>query len=162
MRMHNASLERIKTQCNSRVIIFEPRGFTEVPDSLVEYLYKDFKNKGVFPAPIEMPEEQFLAEKRKALLAYLGITLRERIANHAAYEDELRKRGATILEDPKFKRAKRWEKELREVLEQEAPIEEELSFLEAERTKNTQPKVEQEESFLPKKKSKTIEVGASA
>ena len=105
----------------------------------------------------DLIEEAFDAEKRKALLAYLGITLRERIVNFYAYQDDLRKKGATITADPRFDRALRWEKELRQVLSAEAPIEEELSFLETKRVENTESKEEEleevEASFTePKQK----------
>jgi len=139
------------------VLVFKPQSYTEVPDDLANFVEEGLNTRGVFKAPLGMSEEAFDAEKRKALLAYLGITLRERIVNFYAYQDDLRKKGATITADPRFDRALRWEKELRQVLSAEAPIEEELSFLETKRVENTESKEEEleevEASFTePKRK----------
>ncbi len=154
MQMFNASLERFKCQCDNVVLVFKPNAGTEVPDHLVNFVYERFKDKGVFKAPVNMAEDAFEAEKRKALLLYLGITLRERRVNYLAYQDALRKVGATITPDPYFERSLRWEKELREMLNQVAPIEEELSFLEMKQIKATQIKEEEVEPSFEKTGSK--------
>lgn len=140
MRFYTASLEKFKIQCDSVVFVFKPREFTFVNDHLAAFVAETVKYRGVFSVPDDCQEDDdiFRKKKRRALLDYLGIWLRERIINFLAYQDELRKKGATIVEDPRLVRALKWQSELRQVLGAEAPIEEELSFLETKRTENTQ------------------------
>lgn len=150
MRLYNASLEKFKIQCNSFVLVFRPKEFTNCPDDIVNFAYEQVKDRGVFIVPPDVTEDsdEFKKRKRQALLSYLGITLRERIVNYYAMQDDFKRKGVTLQPDVQFSRALRWEKELRQLLENEAPIEEELSFLEAKRTENTQSKEpEKEQSF---------------
>lgn len=165
-RMYTASLEKFKIQCNSIVFVFRPRTFTKIPNDLVPFILQQIANRGVFLVPDDVAEgsQEFNKRKREALLAYLGVWLRERIVNHLAQQDDFRRKGVTLLADARFERAIRWEKELRQELQSFAPIEEELSFLEEKRTENTvlpNSKPDVEESYsesaktveeLPKKK----------
>lgn len=157
MRFYTASLEKFKIQCNSIVLVFRPRQFTQVPDDLANFVMEQVKYRGVFSVPSDIAEDspEFEKRKRDSLLQYLGITLRERIVNYYAMQDDYKRRGVTLLPDAAFQRALRWEKELREMLQSQAPIEEELSFLEAKRVENTQAPKMEEPSFVPKEEAKT-------
>lgn len=129
MLMYNTSLETFDHQCNSIVFKFFPRQATNVPDDLKDFVYESLKARGVFPLiPGKTPEE-IKKDARNAMISYLKGTIEERITNFIAQMDEFKKKGVTVDEDPRLTRAKRWKKELIAVLEMEAPIEEELSFL---------------------------------
>lgn len=149
-RMFNASLEKVRTQCNSIGFTFKPRSFTKVNFELVPFLLEQVKNKGIFLVPddIEEGSPAFAKREREALLNYLGITLRERIINYMAMQDDYRRKGVELLPDKRFKRAVRWEEELRKELEAFAPIEEELSFLDLKRIKDTQLPEKEEDREL--------------
>lgn len=163
MRFYNATLEKVKKQFDSRVFVFNAHGFTEIPEYLIPFVVEALKDKGIFKAPEEMSEAEFDEAERQALIAYKGITLRERNVNYLAYQDDMRKKGATLLPDPRHERCIRWDKELGEILSQKAPIEEELSFLEARRLKNTvlEEAQEVETSFAPKKRGRPAKVEAT-
>ena len=135
MKLYNASLESFKLQCDSKVFRFHPRSFTEVPDDLANLVYEMKKDWGVFIVYPGMSKEAKKQAVRTALLSYLGGALHERIKNYASQADEFRKKGITLEDNKHSKEAKRWDKEIREVLEMEAPIYEELSYLDAKRRK---------------------------
>lgn len=131
--MFNASLEKFKIQCDSKVFVFNPRESTEVPDypmELVGFVYAQTKDRGVFPIYPNMSEADIKKAERQALINYRSGFLNERIVNYIAQQDEFKKNGITLSEDPRFKRAKRWSEEILKKLELEAPLEQELSFLE--------------------------------
>lgn len=162
MKMFNASLEDFEKQFDSRVFVFKhaaydengkpTQGFIEIPDHLIRFVEEALKDKGVFVVPPEMSDAQFEAAKRKALISYLNITLRERIVNFLSFEDDQRKKGASLISDPRFERAKRWTIELREALEQQAPIDEELSFLPPKKV--TETKTEAPSTDVSKKRGR--------
>lgn len=112
-------------------------GWVEVPDNLAPFLYNQFNLRGLMMASARVGTAEFKKAHREALIKYLGIYLRERIVNFMAFEDEMRRKGARIIPDPRFERALRWEKELRELLNKDAPIEEELSFYESKRVEGS-------------------------
>lgn len=136
VKMVNASLDSFKLQCNSKVFKFEPRSSVKVPLDLVDFMMNQLRDKGVFPVYPTMTAEQVKSAERSALISYLNGALRERIINYYSQQDDYKKRGVTLQDDPRFKRALRWDKEIRAKLELESPIEEELSFLNADQRKS--------------------------
>ncbi len=58
MRMFNTSLEKFQIQCDSKVLFFTPRTSTVVPDHLVEHVYAQTKDMGVFPMRTEWTPEE--------------------------------------------------------------------------------------------------------
>ena len=135
MKMYNTSLDTFKTQCDSRTYVFRPKEATEVRDDLALILEDRLKDYGVFVIRPEDSLETIKKKTRAALLAYRNGRLRERIGNFMARQDEERLRGATHVMNPAFDRALRWDKEITALLELEAPIEQELTFLNEEQRK---------------------------
>lgn len=135
-KMFNTSLEDFSIQCDSKFFQFNKRSSTMVDDHLVEFVYAQTKDRGVFPVYSSMTKDEIKKGARKALLCYLDATLRQRIRNYIAQQDDFKKKGITWSDDPRLTRAIRWEKEIVAMLEMEAPINEELSFLDAERRKS--------------------------
>lgn len=142
MKIFNASLDKFQIQCNSLVFQFNPRSYgvmgkdnKNIPDELVPFIVNQFKDRGVFAVSPSMSKDELKEAHRTALLSYLGGCLKERVTNYTSQEDEFRKKGVTFRRHPRFEEALRWEQEIRELLEMERPIEEELSFLDVERRK---------------------------
>jgi len=133
MKMYNASLDSFQIQCDSVVYQFRPRQFTNVSDALWPLIYNQYKDRGIFAVPPSMTVEEKKKAHREALLQYLGTTLRERIVNYNSQEDDFRKRGVTFKRHLKHEEALRWDEEIRAMLEMEAPIDERLSFISAEK-----------------------------
>lgn len=134
-KMFNTTLEDFMIQCDSKVFIFTKRASTLVDNHLVEFVYAQVKDRGVFPLYPSMTKDEIKQEKRKAMLSYLKSTLRQRIRNYIAQQDDFKKKGVTYSNDVRLDRAIRWEKEIIAILEVEAPIHEELSFLDAKHRK---------------------------
>jgi len=132
-KMFNTSLEDFAIQCDSKFFQFNKRSSTLVDDHLVQFVYAQTKDRGVFPVYPSMTKDQVKKEARLALLSYLDATLRQRIRNYIAQQDDYKKKGITWTDDVRLTRAIRWEKEIVDMLEMEAPIHEELSFLSAKR-----------------------------
>lgn len=136
VKMFNTSLESYDIQCNSRVFKFYPRQSTMVPADLVYYIYEQMKYKGVFPILPNASEIERKKAYRDAMLTYLTGDLRERISNYLAEEDEQRKHGVTNpLRSRKLTQALNWKKEITVLLEIESPIEDQFSFLDADKRK---------------------------
>lgn len=134
-KMYNTSPEDFNIQCDSKFFIFKKRASTLVDDTLVPFIVAQTKDQGVFPIYPSMTKDEIKKGARTALLCYLEATLRQRIRNYIAQQDDYKKKGVTWAEDVRLTRALRWEKEIIEMLEMEAPINEEISLLSAERRK---------------------------
>jgi len=143
-KMFNVSLDRFRQQCDSLTFDFEPRSYVtmcgrpptkEIPERIAPLLYELTKDQGVFIVHPGMEEKDIKAQERQALLRYLGGALHERIKNYISEEDDFKRKGVTLKRNKHFENALRYQKEIREMLEMEAPIEEELSFFDAERRK---------------------------
>lgn len=134
MQMMNASLEDVKTQCNSRVFNFRKREtINNVPSELAPMLYEQLKNKGIFIVP-ENPDD-FDKARYNALRLYLKGTLKLRIQNYLLQYDEFKKRGVTLPEEPHYQQALKWQTELSKLLDEKAPVVENLSFDDYEKEK---------------------------
>lgn len=133
----NTTLEKVKWQCDGSVYIFEPRSETKIPQPLAQFLNAQcgFKGLVALPPMYEKGDQSWRMAERAGLLSYLSGALSERKRNYEAQMDEYKKRGVTLDESPRYKECIRWMKEIRHKLEMEAPIEEELSFLESEERK---------------------------
>lgn len=128
VEMKNTSLEKFRVQVDSKVFSFKPNGSVMVPYDLVMEVYERTKDYGTCPIYKNMSDEEIAQTIREARLNYLNGVIRERLANFTAQADEFKKRGVTLPEDPLFTRTMRWKKELETLLNQDAPIVEELSF----------------------------------
>lgn len=133
VKMFNVSLEDFKIQCDSKVFVFKKRSATLVDDYLVQFVHEQTKDRGVFPIYLSMDKAAIKKAARTAMLLYLSGTIQQRIRNYASQHDDFRKKGVTFANSPHYERALRWEKEIIAMLEIEAPIHEELSFLDTER-----------------------------
>lgn len=131
VKCFNATLEPVEWQCDGVFYMFQPRKIAEIPAHIASFLEVQCRRKGVVPLPhgIDQAHPDFKGFERRALIAYLNGDLRERARNYQAEADEYKRKGVTLEEHRRFKEAMRWAKEIRHRLEMEAPIEEELSFL---------------------------------
>lgn len=127
MQMMNASLEDVKTQCDSQVFRFKAREKIEVPQHLSKFLLDQLSKKGIFIVP-DKPED-FEKAHYAALRNYLNGTLKIRIQNYLHEQDEFKKKGVTLQPSKDFERALRHQKELTEILNEKAPDTVELSYL---------------------------------
>jgi len=118
VKFFNASLRKIKLQCNSTPYIFEPRKIKLVPLSVANLIYNEVKAMGVFHVPDDADEETLKDLETEALRKYLNETLSRSLKNFQNHNDDYKKMGITVsLEDyEEFKRTSKWVKELKERL----------------------------------------------
>lgn len=156
-KVYNASLEKYEIQIFSKMFVFNPRSYTEVPDTHSWPIAREHHTKGLI---IVEDGSDFKAKERQALISYLR-RLDERIRNYHSELDEFRRKGAHIEKKPEHLRAERWREEIIKRLEMTAPVVEELSFLNPEHTGDEKKKKAAEAPVAPKQpKANTQEVGA--
>lgn len=133
MQFYNPTLEDFKWQCNGRVYDFHKRTVVEVDDNVVPFIEEQCAHKGLFALRYGI---DFKAAERQALLRYLKETLEARIQNFKDWKLQMKMTRNIDLDDPaEMRRAQRWRQELIAMLESQAPIEVELSYLDEEARK---------------------------
>lgn len=121
----------------SKYFRFEPRSFITVDEQYVKFLLEKVRPWGVFQVDADMLTDGKFNEKGKqasfeALKNYLRGALATRIQNYISQKDMYTKLGVTLPATSHEKRALKWDTEIRKILDIHAPLEEELSFLDAE------------------------------
>lgn len=138
MKLFNPTYEKIEIQHDSRVYTFTPQGECEVPEyptNICSEILDRTRHKGIFLVTPGMSPKDFKAAKREALKLYLEGELSTRIMNFNSYKDALDKAGKTMEEDYTFLKAKRWKKEIAELINYEEQVMGEESFLEKKEDK---------------------------
>ena len=124
-QVFNVSFETWLIGIDSKYFTFEPRCLTSVPDKFIWIIEAEYTQNGLV---VIRPGDDLKQKEREGLLAYLKL-LEMRIENFQLELDERKKRGVTVLEEPKpMLKAMKWKAEIIEKLEIEAPIEEVPSF----------------------------------
>lgn len=135
--VYNATLERYRITIDSKGFVFEPNSFTDVPDDLINYngqpglLVRDYVNNGWGLMVCYADEDfDFEQEKRDTLIKYIseGGRLFRRLLNFQRAKEEAERRGEMYIEPPLYTQSKKWDEELRELLNAKRPILEEKSF----------------------------------
>ncbi len=149
MKMFNATLEEFIEQCDSKVFRFKPYEATEVDDYLVQHMYKKTREKGIFILDPRFSKDQLKKAVREAQIEYLEGTLRKRIRNYLSQKDDYKKAGVTLEDAPELKEAMKWDKELRTLLEKEAPLRVIKSFKDFDLEESLSVSVSDPELFNP-------------
>lgn len=130
MRFYNATYENKEWMCDNYAFNFRLRNELRIPDRYGHIAIDDLKYDGVFCVDDIRSIEEFRVAEREALINYLQHNVRRRIHNFDAHYEDLRRAGVHFEKsDPLYVRLTRWEKELGQALNDQAPVEMELSYL---------------------------------
>lgn len=130
MRFYNVTLEEKNWSCDSVQYNLKPRKIVTMKDEHGWLAKEQLKYDGIVCLDGINSDDEFKTAEREALIQYLKGNIKLRIAYFNAYYEDARKAGIQIQkDDPLYTRLNRWSAELMEKLEQQAPMEIELSYL---------------------------------
>lgn len=137
MRFYNVTLEEKNWSCDSVQYNLKPRKIVTMKDEHGWLAKEQLKYDGIVCLDGINSDDEFKTAEREALIQYLKGNLKLRIAYFNAYYEDARKAGIQIgKDDPLYLRLNRWSTELIKKLEQEAPMEVELSYLTSDERKS--------------------------
>ena len=127
MQFYNPTLEDFKWQANGKMYFFNKRSVVDVYDNVAPFIEEQCAPRGLIALRHGM---DFKAAEREGLLRYVRETLENRIQNYNDHKRQMKMLHNIDMEDPiELKRAVNWRREILHMLNQEAPIEIELSYL---------------------------------
>lgn len=132
MKLFNPTFEDVELQYDSKVYKIKKQEWIEIPP-WPEHLSKDLlartKPNGIFAIYEGMTPEAIEKAKREGLKCYLEGAVTNRINNYHSHNDSLKRGGFTVEEDYNLLKAKKWKKEIAQVISYEEEKMGEESFL---------------------------------
>lgn len=128
----NATLEKWPIVLTSRYFAMEPRSVTKVPEDMAWMVERFHNHKGLF---IVRFGDDIKSQERQALIKYRSF-LNARIKRFQSWLDQMKLEGKTVDKPKLMLRYERWFDEVTKKLEIEAPLDQELSYLDDDHMKN--------------------------
>jgi len=133
IKFYNPTMELAKIYYDNKHYFINPQSSIEVPADGAELVYNEWAHAGVFPV---LDGDDFEKVKREALIIYIRENLTVRIDRWNMAMSERKKVGMVYQEEPHaLTELKQWKTELLQILEEEEPVIEIPSFLEARKAK---------------------------